>query len=511
MRHPGPFRCSATLRSGKTLVMFAILLPVLLGMTGLVIDGGLLMAAHRQLQNAADAAALAAAMDKHRGATDATALASANSFMAGNGMNGVSLVLNAGSSNALNIPPQDPGNTGSPYKDNANFAEAIVTRQVNTFFMPVLGVNSSQITARAVAGFEPVGAGEGAIVLDPTEAPGLAVTSNNSRLIVKGSVVVNSRGRGLDQYGGNVDGPYAQPAVSTGGPNIEPKPIVAADVQVVGGVDTPGNIRAYDAAFAAGGYYYDTTNFDLPFSTGNPIAPDPLLKLLTPTTSNGVRAFYPNKLGVNQGSPQDISVGNGETVTLVPGIYKTISITGGTVTFNPNPGGIFVVGMNRTGNGNSFNINGGTVTGNGIMIYNTGSNYTPSGTPDSTDNTSGSDDFQGGISRPPPNPPGSMGGVTINGGNVTFSPITDVNSPFVGMMFYQRRWNKSSANIAGNSSTLDIRGTLYAKWAKFQLAGTGKFNAQFVVGSMTISGGATVTIDANGKEFGLTNQVFLVE
>ena len=67
MRRPDPFLRPATLRSGKTLVMFAILLPVLLGMTGLVIDGGLLMAAHRQVQNAADAAALAAAMDKYRG------------------------------------------------------------------------------------------------------------------------------------------------------------------------------------------------------------------------------------------------------------------------------------------------------------------------------------------------------------------------------------------------------------------------------------------------------------
>lgn len=510
MRHPGPFRCSATLRSGKTLVMFAILLPALLGMTGLVIDGGLLMAAHRQVQNAADAAALAAALDKQHGATDATALTSANSFMVSNGMNGISLALNAGASNALNIPPQDPGNTGSPYKDNAKFAEAIVTRQVSTFFMPVLGVTSSQITARGVAGFEPVGAGEGAIVLDPTAAPGLAVTSNNSRLIVKGSVVVNSRGRGLDQYGDTVNGPNAQPAVSTGGPNIEPKPIVATDLRVVGGVDTPGNIRAYDDAFAASGYFYDTNNTDLPFSTGNPIAPDPLLNLPTPTTSNGVRDFYPNKFGVNQGIPQDISVGNGERVTLVPGIYKTISITGGTVTFDPNPGGIFVVGMNRNGNGNSFNINGGTVTGNGIMIYNTGSIYQPSsGTPDSLDNMSGLDDLQGGISRPPQNTPGSMGGVAINGGNVTFSPIN--TGPFAGMMFYQRRWNTSSANIAGNSSTLDIRGTLYAKWANFQLAGTGKFNAQFVVGSMSISGGATVTINANGKEFGLANQVFLVE
>src|SRR5438128_10845740 len=49
-------------RPGKVLVLFAFLLPMLLGTTGLVIDTGLLLAAHRQAQNAADAAALAAAL-----------------------------------------------------------------------------------------------------------------------------------------------------------------------------------------------------------------------------------------------------------------------------------------------------------------------------------------------------------------------------------------------------------------------------------------------------------------
>src|SRR4051794_28581994 len=49
-------------RPGKTLVMFALLLPLLLGIVGLVIDCGLLMTARREAQNAADAAALAAAM-----------------------------------------------------------------------------------------------------------------------------------------------------------------------------------------------------------------------------------------------------------------------------------------------------------------------------------------------------------------------------------------------------------------------------------------------------------------
>ena len=205
MKRSSLFRRPARLRSGTTLVMFAILLPVLLGMVGLVIDSGLLMASYRQVQNAADAAALAAATDKSRGESDAAAVASANSFMVNNGMNGVTLVLNAGASNALNIPPRIRGTPApSPYKGTANYVEAIVTRQVNTLFMPVFGINSNQVTARAVAGFEPVGAGEGAIVLDPMPSPGIEFKGNNAQLRVNGTVVVNSKGGGVDQYGDTV-------------------------------------------------------------------------------------------------------------------------------------------------------------------------------------------------------------------------------------------------------------------------------------------------------------------
>ena len=60
-QHPG------TKRPGKTLAMFLLLTPALLGMVGLTIDGGLLLVTYRQTQNAADAAALAAAVDLKNG------------------------------------------------------------------------------------------------------------------------------------------------------------------------------------------------------------------------------------------------------------------------------------------------------------------------------------------------------------------------------------------------------------------------------------------------------------
>jgi Flp pilus assembly protein TadG len=460
-------------RAGMTLILFAILAPVLVGIVGLVVDAGLLMAAHRQAQNGADAAAVAAAMDLYRGSTSSTALATANSFLADNGL-GVTLALNAGASNALNIPPQSGG-----YAGLANYVEAVVAVNVQTLLIQVLpGVNqTNQITARAVAGWETVGAGEGAVVLDPTAAPGLAVKSNNSRLIVNGTVVVNSQGSGVDQYGNAVQGSYAQPAVATSGPNTVPAPIVATQLQVVGGVDTIDNIRAYDPAFGPTNFY-DPSNAERPVFARAPIAPDPLASLPVPSTSNGVKNVYYKYLGggawTTANSAQTVKLTDKDQgVVFNPGIYDSISITNNaSASFNP---GIYVL-QGSKGNA-ALTINGTpTVTGNGVMFYNPGN------------------------------------GISINGSQITFTPYSNgPNDPFTGLVIYQDRSNGSTMSVAGNSNQLNLTGTVYAKTAQVDLAGTGKFNAQFIVGSMQISGGATVTINAGGKDFGRANLVFLVE
>ncbi|HEU5116478.1 MAG TPA: pilus assembly protein TadG-related protein, partial [Isosphaeraceae bacterium] len=182
--------------SGKILAMTALSLPVFLGMLGLTIDGGLLMATERQVQNAADAAATAAAMDLFRGSGTSTALATANSFVSDNGLS-VSLSLNAGSGSSLNIPP-----TQGPHAGDSHYAEAILSTPAKTFFIQALiGTSTQTVSARAVAGYEPVSSGEGAIVLSPTITPGLSVSGNGTRLVVNGTIVVNSAGAGLDQYG----------------------------------------------------------------------------------------------------------------------------------------------------------------------------------------------------------------------------------------------------------------------------------------------------------------------
>ena len=109
--------------------MFALLLPVLLGATGLVIDSGMLLAAHRQAQNAADAAVMAAAMDRLRGNSYSDAFATAKKFVTDSQYNN----LPGG------YPRYPPNPTSGAYAGDANAIEAIVTSPVTTSFIQVLG------------------------------------------------------------------------------------------------------------------------------------------------------------------------------------------------------------------------------------------------------------------------------------------------------------------------------------------------------------------------------------
>ena len=141
-------------RAGVVMVLFAMILVVLIGLIGLVIDGGFLMSSHRQAQNAADAAALAAAFEKYRGRTDADARTAADGFVDQNGFVNVPDLENGTS---FNIPP-----SSGPFAGNNRYVEVILTVPVQSFFIQILGgPGSNDVTARAVAGFEAVSAGEG--------------------------------------------------------------------------------------------------------------------------------------------------------------------------------------------------------------------------------------------------------------------------------------------------------------------------------------------------------------
>jgi hypothetical protein len=96
---------------GQVLVLFALGLVALLGAAGIAFDGGRFLMERRALQNAADAAALAAANSLIRGGTNAEAETEARAILAQNLANGPNGIV-------APLPPAAPvysaGNAGDP-------------------------------------------------------------------------------------------------------------------------------------------------------------------------------------------------------------------------------------------------------------------------------------------------------------------------------------------------------------------------------------------------------------
>lgn len=475
-------------RSGFVLVWMAVGLVALLGMTGIAVDGGYRLAMFREAQNAADAAALAAAEDRMQGSSVADAQATAREFILDVDHNNLA---NAEDPPEVNIPP-----LSGPYAGNMNYVEVIVRNPVNTFFVHVLGVpNQYLAVARAVAGYELVAAGEGVAVLDPTARPGLEV-KGGGRLVVEGLVVDNSEGGGLDEFGEDINNGNNQWAAKVEN-NAQ---LLAEELKIVGGINDADN-----ESFT----YIHDPEAELPtfLETGSLPFPDPFINLPTPTTGNGVDSTLRGEVNWGQGSSQT-GTGNSietdpvtgvETLVMNPGVYDQIRVTGGNVRLEP---GIYVIRpASSTGNTNVLTLNGGNVTAEGVMFYSTGHNYDPSsGSPDSTD----------GDQVPAGTDGANFGGVTINA-SMQFTPLQGTGGPFDGMLFYQRRWNTETLHIEGNAADGSLEGTLYAKWANVQISGQGTYDAQFVVGSIAITGQGDVTIDFLGNQVGKAPKVFLVE
>ncbi len=128
---------------GQALIVIVLAIVGLAGMAGLVIDGGNAFLDRRNAQNAADSAALAAAVSRVRGTSGQSMSGAALSVAAQNGYD------NNGVSNTVEVhqPP-----TGGPYKDNDEYVQVVITSHVKTYFARVVGwqqlTNRVEVIAR---------------------------------------------------------------------------------------------------------------------------------------------------------------------------------------------------------------------------------------------------------------------------------------------------------------------------------------------------------------------------
>jgi hypothetical protein len=343
---PGSWSHGAGRRRGSVAILVAVLLIVILGMAALVLDGGLLLDNRRQVQSAADAAALAAATQLfvNYPAIEASnyktydpngsAAAAAQTSATANGFtnDGVNSTV------TVNIPPQN-----GPFVGKAAYAEVIITYYQKRYFSGIWGSDSTSVAARAVARGRWAGSGDGIIILDPSVKDSLNSNGGASASVTGGASVI-------------VDSSNSEAAAVTGGGSI-----TAPNFEITGGYTGPLNGT---------------------IQTGVPPTPDPLRYLPAPTAPpNGTMTV------VNLGS------GN-KQYTLSPGTYNNLpNFNSGDVVIlqqssaNSN-GGIFYI------NGGGFNSTGASIimdplTSGGVMVYNNPANSSNSQGINITGNSSG--------------------------------------------------------------------------------------------------------------------------
>jgi Flp pilus assembly protein TadG len=186
-------------RAGIALIWIAILGMVLVGLAGLALDTGYVMLTGHQLQNAADAAALAGAnsvsFDTAQSVTDALATAAANKAA------GAAVQLDSASDIIIGVYDRS-SHTFTAGSTPPNAVKVIARRTdtapggpLNLIFAPMFGITTSNVSRQAIAMTSPLGAG--VILLNKSASPSLSLTGTGSHpakvnVTNGGAVVIDS-------------------------------------------------------------------------------------------------------------------------------------------------------------------------------------------------------------------------------------------------------------------------------------------------------------------------------
>jgi hypothetical protein len=184
--------------TGQVLVLTLLSMSLLMAMMALAIDVGLLFRGRRMAQTAADAAAMAGALEwNYNGVTNVATVART---AAGN--NGIT---NTTTNVHVNFSP----NITSPYHNTSGYVEAVVSQPNPTFFMAMFNYAPLNVTARGIAG----------IVPGPSCIIALDRNKDSSSFWIKGNTTVHTPNCGIqvnssdgsafcDQGNAKIDGPY---------------------------------------------------------------------------------------------------------------------------------------------------------------------------------------------------------------------------------------------------------------------------------------------------------------
>ncbi len=193
---------------GQALILIVFALIGLFGITGLAVDGGMAYSDRRRAQNAADNAALAAALAYARGGNVSnTALASARTNGFDN--NGASNTVAVSESNARHCPFNGIGKE----------INVTITSHLSTYFAPVIGIRQVANTVQAISEscapyVGPMFPGNAIIALTPHNN-GFDAHGNPTWNVVGGGIFSNSSDAASATCGGSAT--VDTPSVTTVG------------------------------------------------------------------------------------------------------------------------------------------------------------------------------------------------------------------------------------------------------------------------------------------------------
>jgi len=275
---------------GQVLVLVTLLLAVLAGFLGLVIDGGGVAAEQQLVRNAADGAALAGGYSIFRqGSSLAAATTTAQLVVVADGL----------PSGDLAMAYLDAGGVATATPALVRTIRATVTDARKTTFLNVLGIATTQIGAVAqVAGAAGVAA-PCALCAMSVSNPGVTLLNGSQLTVTGGSLIVNS----------------------TALPNI--------DVHRVAILTAPSIVEVVDNVSNAG------TITPAPV-IGSAVA-DPHPAAPAPSVAGSAVAYTApaSSATITPGVYSQITVGVGAALTLAAGVYVLtgpITMTGGSIT-----------------------------------------------------------------------------------------------------------------------------------------------------------------------------------
>jgi Flp pilus assembly protein TadG len=405
------------------MVLVALAMPVLLGFLGFGIDMGYMRYTRRQVQMAADAAALAAANEAEScmGTTNCAlyettakaAVATDNSFPnvtayengSGNGKTNSACTATPGSGATVvlvNNPPQCVAN--DPNQTNQYVVEAIVAENVPTLFSRIFGTTSVNITARAEAGLP----GGGNCVYTFGKNPSTGSSENGITLVLG----VFQSPCGVVDESTEPDGFFSGAFYCLAGSFTAPY------IGVVGGAEnllcsTSSITSGITAPQPADPLAYRQTTMEAAAPSPSTCGPKPSGKSFSGSNSE-VQVGIGTALGAgtftfNSGTYcGGISIGPGANVTFSPGVY-TLTGSGLTVTIGAN------------------------VSGTGVSFYN--SNYNSAGQQVSGYANDGGINFL-------------CSSCTL--GTVNLSAPT--SGAYEGVLFFQNPYNTAPSTIVGSAA-----------------------------------------------------------